>query len=168
LEVHRQYNLQSKKTEGSSPKKTIETKKVTETKKASKPSTEKIPEKSTVEVPVKKSPTILKRSSQPEVSPTNPPNTSGHKSMVDKLELMSQGRAPTPFSLEGELAKVKIPIPLSELMNKDVYRSQVIKALTIEPDIGTKALTIGSSNHSDTVNLTDDQPELLFGPEVDG
>jgi hypothetical protein len=53
-------------------------------------------------------------------------------------------------------------------MNKDVYRSQVIKELTIEPDIGTKALTIGSTNHSDTMNVTDDQPELLFGPEVDG
>jgi hypothetical protein len=43
--------------------------------------------------------------------------------MVDKPELMSQGRASTPFSLEGELTKVKIPIQLYELMNKDVYRS---------------------------------------------
>jgi hypothetical protein len=81
---------------------------------------------------------------------------------------MSQGRAPTPFSLEGELAKIKIPIPLTELINKGGYHSQVIKALAIEPDIGMKALTIGSSSHSDTVNLTDDRPELLFGPEVDG
>jgi len=88
--------------------------------------------------------------------------------MVDKPELMSQGRALTPFSLEGELAKIKIPIPLTELMNKGSYRSQVIKALAIKPDVGTKALTIGSTNHSDTVNLTDDQPKLLFRPEVDG
>jgi hypothetical protein len=88
--------------------------------------------------------------------------------VVDKPKLMSQSRAPTPFSLEGELAKVKIPIPLSELMNKDAYHSQVIKALTIEPDIGTKDLTIGSENHSDTVNLTYDQPEHLFEHEVDG
>jgi hypothetical protein len=44
----------------------------------------------------------------------------------------------------------------------------VIKNLNIEPDIGTKALTVGSMNHLDIVNLTDDQPELLFGPEVDG
>jgi hypothetical protein len=168
LEVHRQYNLRSKKTEGSSPKTTIETKKVIKNKKTSEPSTEKILEKSTAEVPVKKNLTILKRLSQPEVSPVNPPSTSGQKSVVDKLELMSQGRAPTPFSLEGELTKVKIPIPLSELMNKDVYCSQVIKALTIEPDIGTEALTIGSANHSDTVNLTDDQPELVFRPEIDG
>jgi hypothetical protein len=168
LEVHQQYNLRSKNTEGSSPKKTFETKKVVETKNASKPSTEKIPEKSTTEVPTKRNITILKRSLQPEVSSINQPSTSGQKTVVDKPELMSQSRVPTPFSLEGELAKVKIPIPLSELMNKDTYHSQVIKELTIEPDIGTKALTVGSTNHSDTVNLTDDQPELLFEPEVDG
>jgi hypothetical protein len=88
--------------------------------------------------------------------------------MVDKSELLSQSRASTLFSLEGELAKLKIPIPLYELMSKDAYRSQVIKALSIGPDIGTKALTIGSMTHSDIINLTDDQPELLFGPEVDG
>jgi ribonuclease HI len=87
--------------------------------------------------------------------------------MVDRSKLLSQSREPTPFSLEGELAKVKIPIPLSELMSKNAYRSQVIKALRIEPNIGTKALTIGSTNHSDTVNLTNDQPELMFGSEVD-
>jgi hypothetical protein len=143
-------------------------KKVVKTKKASEPSAEKIPEKSTAEVPVKKNLTLLKISPQIEVLPINPPSTSGQKSVVDKLELMSQGRAPTPFSLEGELAKVKIPIPLSELMNKDVYHSQVVKSLTIEPDIGTKALTIGSTNDSYTMNLTYDQPELMFGPEVYG
>jgi hypothetical protein len=168
LEVHRQYNLRSKKTEGSSPKKAIETKKVVETKKASEPSAENIPEKITTDPPMKKNLTILKRQPQPEVSPINPPSSSGHKDLVDKPELMSQGRAPAPFILEGELAKVKIPIPLSKLMNKEGYCSQVIKALAIEPNIGTKALTIRSTNHSDIVNLTDDQPELLFGPEVDG
>jgi hypothetical protein len=44
----------------------------------------------------------------------------------------------------------------------------VIKVLIIEPDIGMKSFTVISVNHSDTVNLTDDQPELLFGPQVDG
>jgi hypothetical protein len=101
----------------------IETKKIVETKKASKPAAEKIPEKSTAEAPVKKNLTIMKGSSQPEVSPINTPCNFGQNNMVDKPELMSQGRAPTPFSLEGELAKVKIPIPLTKLMNKDVYCS---------------------------------------------
>jgi hypothetical protein len=44
----------------------------------------------------------------------------------------------------------------------------VIKALSIELEIGTKALNIRSGTHSDTVNLTDDKPNLVFGPEVDG
>jgi hypothetical protein len=143
-------------------------KKIVETQKSPEPSTEKSHEKGNAKVPTKRNLTILKRSSQSEVSSVNPPNTSGQNIVVDKSELLSQSRAPTPFSLEGELAKVKIPIPLSELLSKDAYRSQVIKALAIEPDIGTKALIVGSTNHLDTVNLTDDQPELLFRLEVDG
>jgi hypothetical protein len=185
--LHRQYNLRSKKNEWKSPKKTTETQKVVKTKKTPEPSVEKTLDKTTAEkttaakttaektheknnanAPMKKKLTILKRPSQLEVSPINPPSTSEQKNMVDKSELMSLGRAPTPFSLEGELAKIKIPIPLTELMNSGGYHSQVIKALAIEPDIGTKALTIGSVSHSDTVKLTDDRPELLFGPEVDG
>jgi hypothetical protein len=146
----------------------IEMKKVVKTKKYSESSAEKIHEKSNVEVLEKRNLANLKRSSQPEDSSINQPSTSSQKNVVEKPELMSQSRAPTPFSLEGELAKVKIPIPLSELMKKDAYHSQVIKALTIEPDIGTKALTVGSANHSDIVNLTNDQLELMFGPEVDG
>jgi hypothetical protein len=62
---------------------------------------------------------------------------------------------------------LKIPIPLSELMNKNAYRYQVIKDLSIEPNMGTKSLNVGSVLHSDTVNLADDRLELLFGPKVD-
>jgi len=88
--------------------------------------------------------------------------------MVEISELLSQSRAPTPFSLKGELSKVKIPITIFELMSKNAYRSQVIKALSIELDIGTKALTVGLTNHLDMVNIFYDQPKLLFGSEVDG
>jgi hypothetical protein len=42
-------------------------------------------------------------------------------------------------------------------MSKNAYRSQVIKALKIEPGVGT-----------DTVNIVDDQPKLLLGLEVEG
>jgi hypothetical protein len=105
---------------------------------------------------------------QTEVSSTNRPSTFAQKTMVDKLELLSQRKESTLFSLTGELANVKIPIPLYELMSKDAYRLQVIKALRIESDIGMNALTVGLMTHSDTVNLTNDQLELLFGPEVDG
>jgi hypothetical protein len=169
LEVHRQYDLRSKKAEGNSSKRTSGTQKISETEKSLEKSTaEKSPEKGRTDAPVKKNITILKRPAQPEVSPANLPSTSDQRNMGDQPEPTSQTRTLAPFSLEAELAKIKIPVPLTELIRRGGYRSQVLKALAIEPDIGTKALTIGSVTHSDTVNLADDHPELLFGPEVDG
>lgn len=44
------------------------------------------------------------------------------------------------FSIENKIAKIKISIPLTKLVDKNI----------------------------DMVNLNDDQPKLLFGPEVDG
>ena len=44
----------------------------------------------------------------------------------------------------------------------------MIKYLSIKPEIGTKALNVGSVNHSETVNLVDDRTKLLFGLEFDG
>jgi hypothetical protein len=104
-------------------KKVTETKKMVKTKKTFEPSTKKILEKGNAEPLEKIGPTILQRSMQTEVSSTNQPSTSAQKTMVDRTELLSQSRAPIPFNLEGELAKVKIPIPLSDLMSKDAYRS---------------------------------------------
>ena len=40
-------------------------------------------------------------------------------------------------------------------MKKQTYRTQVMEVLKI-------------GKTTDTLNLNDDQPELLFGPEVDG
>ena len=61
MEVHRQYNLQSKKTDKNPPKKVTEKKKTVETKKSPEPSTKKIPKKGNVEAPAKRNPTILQR-----------------------------------------------------------------------------------------------------------
>ena len=60
-----------------------------------------------------------------------------------------------PYSLEGEIAKIKISIPLAELVTQDVYKNQVLKALN-------------PGNDTDTLNLTDDKPKLLFGSKVEG
>jgi hypothetical protein len=82
--------------------------------------------------------------------------------------VQSQRKTSTTFILEWELSKLKIHIPLSELMRKNAYKSKVIKQLIIEPETGTKALNIQLGMYSDTINITDDQPELLFHPKVDG
>jgi hypothetical protein len=55
----------------------IETKKIVKTKKSYESSAENIPERSTVEVPMKRNLTILKISPQPEVSSINQPSTYG-------------------------------------------------------------------------------------------
>jgi len=60
-----------------------------------------------------------------------------------------------PFNLETEIDKLKIAIPLIELAKHDVYRDQISKSLQI-------------SVNKDSVNLFDDHPELIFGPEVNG
>jgi hypothetical protein len=151
MEVHRQYNLRSKNSNDNP------TKKASETKKTSDIVPKKVPEKKNSEAPTKRTPDSIPRTTQTEVASTSQPSTTAQKNVADKSDFQSQRRTPTTFSLESELAKLKIPIPLSELMNKNAYRSQVIKALNIEPGVGT-----------DTVNIVDDQPELLFGPEVEG
>ena len=60
-----------------------------------------------------------------------------------------------PFSLEAEIGKLKISIPLSELAKHDVYRQQIQRSLQL-------------TEVRDDVNVLYDTPELLFGPEVDG
>lgn len=60
-----------------------------------------------------------------------------------------------PFNLETEVGKLKIVVQLSELAKHDVYRSQIYKSLQI-------------SVNEDSVNVFDDQLELIFGPEVNG
>ena len=60
-----------------------------------------------------------------------------------------------PFSLEQEISKIKIFVPLTELASQFVYRTQILKALNIE-------------DNNDTFNLNDDHPELIFGPNIEG
>jgi hypothetical protein len=77
--------------------------------------------------------------------------------VAEKSDFHNQNKTPTTFSLESELAKLKILIPMSELMNKNAYISQVIKALNIEPGLGI-----------DTVKIVDDKTKFLFGHKVEG
>ena len=59
-------------------------------------------------------------------------------------------KAPS-FNLENEISKLKVSVPLTELVKNSVYKSQVSKVLQIDP-------------LSDMVNVEDDYPELIFGP----
>lgn len=66
--------------------------------------------------------------------------------------------ASTSFSLENEIAKIKIAIPLSELLKNADYQSRISKVLNPHCENPTVA---------DALNLQDDDPAILFGPHVD-
>lgn len=60
-----------------------------------------------------------------------------------------------PFSFEGEIAKINITMPLTELITQGTYKSQVLKVLNM-------------GNDANTLHLDDDMPEMLFGPKIEG
>lgn len=64
-------------------------------------------------------------------------------------------KSPLPFNLGAEVAKLKIAVPLIELVKHETYSSQITKSLNFV-------------ENEDSVNLFDDQLELIFGPDVNG
>ena len=72
-----------------------------------------------------------------------------------KEDLIHTNKSQIPLNIKTEIEKLKIAIPLTELVKNESYRSQI-----------TQTLYIGEGE--DVVNLNDDQPKLLFGPEANG
>jgi hypothetical protein len=64
----------------------------------------------------------------------------------------------SPFSLEHEISKIKIPIPLTELVKTNSYRSHILKWL--QPSSVIDPVT-------DVINLQDEKPTIVLGPIVE-
>jgi hypothetical protein len=62
------------------------------------------------------------------------------------------------FSLENEINKIKIPIPLVELAKNPIYRKQIAK----------KIIFLEEEIHADIINLEDDMTNIVFGPHFEG
>ena len=74
--------------------------------------------------------------------------------MAEKTE-ENLSKLQAPFSFEGEISKIKITMPLTELISQSSYKSQVLNVLNI-------------GNDADTLPLADDTPDVLFGPKREG
>jgi hypothetical protein len=107
MEVHRKYNLRSKKSNDNPTKKASDFKKTSDT------PAKKVPEKKNSEVPTKRTSDSVPKTTQTDVPSTSQPKDTTQKNVVEKSDLPNQNKTPTSFSLESELAKLKIPIPLS-------------------------------------------------------
>jgi len=83
------------------------------------------------------------------------PTPEQEKNVENPAVLNTRTQTKKPFNLEKEVGKLKIVVPLSELAKHDVYRSQISRSLKI-------------SVNEDSVNVFDDQPELIFSPGVNG
>jgi len=95
-----------------------------------------------LENPIKKTPNI-KKEEQTALIP------------IAKISNVQTENSPLPFNLGAKVPKLKILVPLIELVKHETYRSQIRKSLNFV-------------ENEDSVTLFDDQPELIFGPNVNG
>ena len=66
-------------------------------------------------------------------------------------------RSLSSFNLGAEIQKIKIPIPLVELMKNDSFRKDICKSL----DPKTVTFSV------DTINLSNDKPTIVLGPMIE-
>jgi len=88
-------------------------------------------------------------------TPNNEKEEQTTKNLGAKISNVQIDKSPLPFNLGVEVAKLKISVPLTELVKHETYRSQIRKSLNF-------------IENEDSLNLFDDQPELFFRPDVNG
>jgi ribonuclease HI len=71
-------------------------------------------------------------------------------------EVKVSDRPSLPFNFESEIQKVKIPMPLTELMKNEAFKTTILKSLVPT-----------SSPSDDFVNLQDDKPKVTIGPMIE-
>jgi hypothetical protein len=76
---------------------------------------------------------------------------------VSTTEVKESEKPVSSFSLENEINKIKIPIPLVELMKTDPFRKIVLKALQPPAHV----------TFSYTINLEDENPTITIGPHIE-
>ena len=77
--------------------------------------------------------------------------------MENKKDMVLAERIDRPFSFKFEVAKIKISFPFNEICRNAEYRNQLIKMLKSDD----------KSIFSNSVNLQDDSPTILFGPRME-
>jgi len=86
----------------------------------------------------------------------NQQKDSAVKEQADKKDIgVKEVEKVSSFNLESEIAKLKVSIPLTELVKNSNYKHHVARILQIDP-------------LSNMVNVEDDHPELIFGSAIQG
>jgi ribonuclease HI len=72
-------------------------------------------------------------------------------------QVKTADKAPSSFNFEAELQKIKIPIPLVELMKNEMFKRDILR--TLDPQ--------SVSHSADILNIYDDKPTITLGPMVE-
>ena len=97
---------------------------------------------------------ITKGQIKEKIPPQEPPI----KIVEEKKDVIIAEKIDKSFSFESEMAKIKISLPFNEICKNKEYKDQLIKMLKVDDKIVC----------SDTVNLQDYNPTILFGPRAEG
>jgi hypothetical protein len=73
------------------------------------------------------------------------------------LEVKEIVKPPSSFSLEHDIQKIRIPVPLSELVKHEDFKRCLSKKILPEP----------APPSTDSVNLQDEKPVVILGPLVE-
>jgi hypothetical protein len=87
---------------------------------------------------------------------TQPPVKEQVSLKAPSNEVKVSDRPSFSFNFESEIQKVKIPMPLTELMKNEIFKAAILKSL--EPK---------TSPSDDFVNLQDDKPKVTIGPMIE-
>jgi hypothetical protein len=111
------------------------------------------------EVVAKQPPAPVKQTSSPtkqQQKQTQPLAKEQVSLKAPSNEVKVSDRSTFSFNFESEIQKVKIPMPLTELMKNEIFKSAILKSL--EPK---------TSSSADFVNLQDDKPTVTIGPMIE-
>jgi ribonuclease HI len=72
-------------------------------------------------------------------------------------QVKTADKAPSSFNFEAELQRIKIPIPLVELMKNEMFKRDILR--TLDPQ--------SVSHSADILNIYDDKPTITLGPMVE-
>jgi len=101
---------------------------------------------------------IAKAADIPTSSAIAPQKKSKHESKkVPNANLKEAEKTIAPFNIEHEFNKIKISVPLGELVQNPAYQNEINKFLK-----GSKGET-----HPDTLNIQEERPVVMFGPYIE-
>jgi hypothetical protein len=109
-----------------------------------------------IHVPIKKTNAPIKSGASKESSGIKIDQQQKQPVKVSTIEVKKIEKLISSFSLENEINKIKIPIPLVELMKTDPFKKYVLKALQPPAHV----------TFSDTINLEDENPTITIGPHI--